>query len=88
MNSPRLTDTSIKEIIFKRMELLMLAAVKEGLSTSRSAWLEEIGVAKQNWRKLVSGELTYTHEQIRAAVEMLGTSYDFVYGKTKYLRRL
>lgn len=76
----------IKTTIYERMLVLQDQALLLGKVSTKKDWCSEIGLLPQNMRQLKLEKQTFTHEQIRAAVELVEASYDFVYGKINTIK--
>lgn len=76
----------IKTTIYERMLVLQDQALLLGKVATKKEWCTTIGVQPPNMNQLKLGKQTFTHEQIRAAVNLVEASYDFVYGRINTIK--
>ena len=72
---------TIKDVVTERMFQLMRLSVQVGKVRNQTDWCEKIGIAKQNITQIREGRASFTHEHVKAAADLVGASFDFIYGK-------
>lgn len=78
----------ITKIVNSRMLKIMEYAIDTGKVRNKTAWCKAIGLHSQNLAtQIIPGRQAFTHEQIYAAVKMVGASFDFVYGQTDVMKK-